>query len=91
VWRIDYTDIAERAILRLDKPVRMRVLGFMRDRVMPAEDPKSLAEPLSGVLRGLWRFRVGDYRVICDIQTSIRVVQVQDVGHRSDVYRKTGR
>jgi mRNA interferase RelE/StbE len=91
VWQIEYTDIAERKILRLDKPIRLRILAFMRERVQPAEDPKTLAETLSGEFRGLWRFRVGDYRIICDIQSSVRVVEVQDIGHRSDVYRKSGR
>lgn len=91
MWLIDYTDIAERAILKLDKPVRLRVLAFMAERVSTSEDPRVLAEPLCGEWRGLWRFRVGDYRVICDIQSSIHVVEVQDVGHRSGIYRKLGR
>ena len=87
MWRIEYSDVAESAILRLDKPVRQRILAFMRDRVEPAENPKVLAETLNGELRGLWRFRVGDYRIICDIQQVVRVVEVLDVGHRSEVYR----
>lgn len=91
MWRIEYTDIAERAILKLDKPVRIRILAFMRERIVTAEDPKRLAEPLTGEFRGLWRFRVGDYRIICDIETGVRVVEVLDVGHRSSVYLKTGR
>ena len=91
MWLIEYTDFAERSILRLDKPVRLRILGFMRERVQPSEDPKKLAEMLAGELRGLWRFRVGDYRVICDIRDRVQVVQVLDVGHRSHVYRRVGR
>ncbi len=89
--RIEYTDIAERTILKLDKPLRLRILDYMRERVETANDPKMLAEPLTGEFRGLGRFRVSDYRVICDIQTNVRVAEVQDVGHRGDVYRKFGR
>ena len=59
----------------------------MRDRVEPAENLKALAETLAGELRGLWRFRVGDYKIICDIQQVVRVVEVLDVGHRREVYR----
>jgi mRNA interferase RelE/StbE len=59
----------------------------MRERVGPSENPKVLAETLTGELRGLYRYRVGDYRVICDIQQIVRVVEVLDVGHRSKVYR----
>ena len=90
MWLIEYTDIAERAILKLDKPIRLRVLAFMRERVSSSRDPKVLAEPLYGEWRGLWRFRVGDYRIICDIQANIHVVEVQDVGHRGGIYRKMG-
>jgi mRNA interferase RelE/StbE len=88
VWRIEYNEVAERSILDLDKPVRQRVLAFMRDRVASSSDPKGLAEHLHGELRGLWRFRVGDYRVICDIHKAIEVVEVLEVGHRSRVYKK---
>jgi len=88
VWRIEYNEVAERSILDLDKPVRQRVLAFMKDRVAPSSDPRVLAEPLHGELRGLWRFRVGDYRVICDIHKVIEVVEVLEVGHRSKVYKK---
>ena len=90
MWRIEINKIAERAILRLDKPVRQRIIAFLHERVEPANDPKVLAEPLAGELRGLWRFRVGDYRIICDIQAVVRIVEVLEIGHRSKVYRKIG-
>jgi mRNA interferase RelE/StbE len=75
VWLIEYSDIGERAILGLDKPVRERILAFMRTRVAMADDAKVLAEPLTGEFQGLWRYRVGDYRIICDIQVVVRVVE----------------
>lgn len=85
-WRIEYNDQAERAILALEKPARSRILKFMRERVASLEDPASKAKALKGHLRGLYRFRVGDYRVICDIQRDRVVVLVLDAGHRKDVY-----
>ena len=88
MWLIEYNDVAERSILELDKPIRLRVLAFMRNRVAIMADPQVIAEALQGELRGLWRFRVGDYRVICDIDKEIRVVEVLEVGHRSRVYKK---
>ncbi len=60
MWKIEYTDIAERSILKLDRQVRLRVESFFRERVAPALEPKALAEPLTGELRGLHRFRIGD-------------------------------
>jgi mRNA interferase RelE/StbE len=87
MWRVEYSDIAEANILRLDKQVRERILKFFRERVATHPEPKNLADPLSGILRGLWRFRVGDYRAICDIQGDRLVVLVLEVGHRSEIYK----
>ena len=87
MWRIEYDDIAEADILRLDKPIRERILKFFGLRVAQHPDPKALAETLAGPYRGLWRFRIGDYRAICDIQDNKLIVLVLEVGHRGDVYR----
>ncbi len=87
MWRVEYSDLAEADILSLDKPVRERLLKFFRERVPLHPDPKRMAEPLTGSLRGLWRFRVGDYRAICDIQEGHLVVLVVEVGNRGKIYR----
>ncbi|WP_158822990.1 type II toxin-antitoxin system RelE/ParE family toxin [Granulicella sp. S156] len=87
MWRVEYSDLAEKDLLRLNKPERERILKFFRERVSNHPTPKSLAETLAGPLRGLWRFRIGDYRAICDIQEGKLVVLVLEVGHRGDVYR----
>jgi mRNA interferase RelE/StbE len=87
VWRTEFTDIAERALLKLDKPVRERILIFLRERAEKLEDPKTIAEPLAGEFRGLWRFRVGDYRIICDLQREVLLILVLQIGHRKEVYR----
>ena len=89
--RIEINEVAERSLLNLDRVVRERIFGYLHEGVEPSEDPTLLAELLKGEFRGLWRFRVGDYRVICDIQKEIRIVAVLDAGHRSDIYRKSGR
>jgi mRNA interferase RelE/StbE len=87
MWLVEYADSAAHEVLRLDKGVRTRILNYFRERVMTHPDPKLLAEPLSGPLRRLWRFRIGDYRAICDIQGEKLVVLVLQVGHRSEIYK----
>jgi mRNA interferase RelE/StbE len=87
VWRIEYSDVAARELLKLDKTVRERILTFLRERAAKLEDPKEIAEPLVGELRGLWRFRVGDYRIICDIRRDVLLILVLQIGHRKEVYR----
>ena len=73
---------------RLDRQVAQRIADYMRDRVIAADDPRQYGQALTGDLSGLWRYRVGDYRVICKIHDGTICVLVLDVGHRREVYRK---
>lgn len=86
-WTIRYTDTARRGLRRLERDTVRRIVSFMDHRVAPAGDPRRMGTALAGPLRGLWRYRVGNCRVICDIQDdSVRVLVVR-VGRRDEVYR----
>ena len=85
-WRIEITRTAERQITKLDRPAQRSIQRFLRDRLTPADDPRQWGKPLHGEKRGLWRYRVGDYRLICEIQDGRITVLVLEVGHRKDVY-----
>jgi mRNA interferase RelE/StbE len=87
MWRIEITRTAERQIIKLDRPAQRSIQRFLRDRLIPADDPRQWGRPLHGEKRGLWRYRVGDYRLICDIQDEKITILVLEVGHRKDVYR----
>ena len=86
-WAIDYTDTAKAQLRKLDKPTAQRIVDFMDERIAGAEDPRSTGKALSGPLGGFWRYRVGDCRVICDIQDGALRVLVVQVGLRREVYR----
>ena len=86
-WTIDYTGTARKQLLKLDKQTARRIVDFMDARVAPVDDPRSIGKALSGPLGGFWRYRVGDCRVICDIQDGALRVLVVDIGHRREVYR----
>jgi mRNA interferase RelE/StbE len=83
-WTIDFSDDAADQLRRLDKPVARRIRKYLFERVATAENPRVLATALQG---GYWRFRVGDYRLICDIRDTTLVVMVLELGHRREVYR----
>ncbi len=85
--RIELSDKAEETLLSLDKPIRQRNIKFFRERVETYPDPMVLVEPLSGTMQGLHRFRIGDYRAICDFQNNRWTILVLQVGHRGEVYR----
>lgn len=87
-WTIKYADTAVRQLKKLDKPVARRILDYMDEKVATAEDPHSLGKALTGPMGGLWRFRVGDYRVVCEIHNGQLVVLVLEIGNRKEVYRK---
>ena len=87
-WQIELSNKAEETLLRLDKPIRMRILRYLRKRLADHPDTVALAEPLNGEFKGLFRFRVGDYRLISDIQQDILLILVLQVRHRGEAYRK---
>ena len=64
-WTIDYADTAKGQLRKLDKQTVRRILDFMDERIAPAQDPRNTGKTLTGPLGGLWRYRVGDCRVIC--------------------------
>ena len=85
-WTIECTDFARRQLRKLDKTSARRILDYMDQRVAPLEDARSLGKALHGPLGDLWRYRVGDFRIICELRDKeIRIVVVR-VGNRKDVY-----
>ncbi len=86
-WRIEITRTAEKQIAKLDRQAQQSILGFLHKRLKSADNPRQWGKPLHGEKRGLWRYRVGDYRLICDIQDEKITVLRLGVGHRKDVYR----
>ncbi len=86
-WTIDYTDTARQQLRKLDRQTARRIVDFMDARIGPVADPRSTGKPLTGPLGGLWRYRVGDCRVICDIQDGTLRVLVVRVGNRREIYR----
>lgn len=87
-WRIEYTDEALKQLAKLAKPDAKRILDYMDQRVATQTNPRGLGKALTGQKFGaFWRYRVGNYRVICDIQDGILRVLVLGVGHRAKVYR----
>ena len=88
-WTIDYADTAKGQLGKLDKQTARRIVDYMDARIPGPYNPRSTGKALTGPLGGLWRYRVGDCRVICDIQDGALRVLVVQVGNRREVYRKT--
>jgi mRNA interferase RelE/StbE len=83
-WKIEF----DRAALKeLDKPVARRILKFLNDRVGKLDDPRKIGARLQGTLSEFWKYRVGDYRLICSLENNRLVVLVLRIGHRREVYK----
>jgi mRNA interferase RelE/StbE len=87
VWTIDIARTAEKQIKKLGRPAQQSIVRFLRERLRAADNPRQWGKPFHGDKRGLWRYRVGDYRLICDIQDEKITVLILEIAHRKDVYR----
>ena len=86
-WRVEFNRTSEKQIKKLNHKAQKSIIRFLREQVGTAANPRQWGNPLHGDKGGLWRYRIGDYRLICDIQDQRVTVLVVAVGHRKDVYR----
>ena len=85
-WTVEVSNYAEKQLRKLDKPIQKRLLDWLEDRIEGCKNPRHFGEPLRGEMAGLWRYRIGDYRVICEVQDQQLVVLALAVGHRREIY-----
>jgi len=87
VWRVEFHHAAVRDLRKLGADGESRVLRYLRERIAGRDNPRRFGHALTGDREGLWRHRVGDYRIIAAIEDDRFVVLVVAVGHRWEVYR----
>lgn len=87
-WTVSVSNAAERQLRKLDRYVQRRILDWLDDRIEGCKNPRHFGEPLKGDHAGLWRYRVGDYRILCDIRDQEVVVLVLAIGHRRQIYKR---
>lgn len=86
-WRIEIDKDVQREMKKLDKQVAKGITTKLRE-ISLIDDPRSMGKSLTGNLTGLWRYRIGDYRIICDIEDGILLILVVEMAHRSVVYKR---
>jgi mRNA interferase RelE/StbE len=87
VWRVEFDRDAARDLKKLGAAAQRTVLQYLRERIATAEDPRRFGHALTGDLKGLWRYRVGDFRIVASIEDEKFIVLVVTIGHRREVYR----
>lgn len=87
VWSVEFTSTAKRQLRRIDRQWQQAILDYLGNQIATLSDPRARGKILVGNKQGLWRYRIGDYRVICTFEEKQIVILVLFVGHRKEVYR----
>ena len=86
-WTVEFDDRARRELRKLSAETQKTILSYLRQRIAGSDNPKLFGKPLRLNLAGLWRYRVGDYRLICRMEEDRLIVLVLRVAHRREVYQ----
>ena len=87
-WRIEFVPAAAKELKKLGTAEAARIIATLEDRIAQLDDPRTLGSALTGDLGGLWRWRIGDYRVVARIEDERIAILVVRIGHRREVYRR---
>jgi mRNA interferase RelE/StbE len=86
-WTAKFDPRAFAELQKLDRSAQKRITEYLRERVAGRPNPREIGKALTGEKAGFWRYRVGDYRLVCSIDDNHHIVLVWRVAHRKDVYR----
>lgn len=85
-WKVKFLETAEKQFEKLDTAVCRSINRYIAERLTTSQDPRRFGKPLSGNLKEFWRYRIGDYRIVCKIQDDHLLILVVRIAHRSQVY-----
>ena len=86
VWQIKFDSRAVKELKKIDKIAQKIIINYLKQQVASQENPRTFGKALKGDNRGLWRYRVGNYRIICDLLDNTMIVLIIKVGHRKSIY-----
>ncbi len=86
-WRVLVEKRAQKELRKISRPDQVRVLKFLSMRIVTQDDPRATGEAFAGPLAGLWKYRIGDLRIVAKIEDDGELVQVLRIAHRREVYR----
>ena len=81
------SQVAEKQLEKLDRTVQKKILEYIVKNLKNTANPRRIGKPLRGKYNGLWRYKTGKYRIICNIKDDILEILIIKIGHRSDIYK----
>ena len=86
MWKIEWDSKALKEAKKLDRDARKKIVEYLEKRVLASQNPYQFGKPLKGNKAGIWRYRVGNYRILCQMEDKALIILVIAVGHRKDIY-----
>ncbi len=87
MYEVKISPSAEKQLSKLDKQTARIIKNWVIKNLVDTIDPRRTGKPLTGKLSGMWRYRVGDYRIFAEINDNTLTIFLIDIGHRKDVYK----
>jgi len=89
MWKIKFTGQALKSLKKIDFTSQKRIMNFIENKLLKKDNPRAFGKMLSGRYHEFWSYRVGDYRLICNLEDEELTVMVLNIGHRKEIYKKT--
>jgi mRNA interferase RelE/StbE len=86
-WELRFTELALKQLKKLDKQVADQITRILDEKIAKSNDPRAFGKALTGDLKGFWRYRIGDYRAICELKDQELIILALAIGHRREIYR----
>lgn len=86
LWKVRFNKKAEKEFDKIDRPIQKKITIYVSTHLMVGENPRLFGHALKGNLKEFWRYRIGDYRLICHIDDKKQTIRIMHIGHRKDVY-----
>lgn len=86
-FHVELTAEAMKQLKKLDKHTAALIVGWLRKNLEGCSDPRQHGKGLTANRSGQWRYKVGDYRILAEIQDEKIIVLVLSIGHRSEIYK----
>jgi mRNA interferase RelE/StbE len=86
-WDYRISEKALKQLKKLDKQAAQQIINYLDERISGTEDPRQQGKQLKGELNNVWRYRSGNYRILCQLQDEVFIVLVLETGHRKDIYK----
>ena len=87
VYKVEYSQEARKQFKKLDKQIASSLFKWIEQRLVNCENPRLWGKALTGSHNEKWRYRIGDYRVLCLIKDNVVTIEVLSIGHRKEVYK----